>query len=501
MIKNIRADISPSVIQDMVAVGATLYFAASDGIHGVELWKLDNTTGIAAMVKDIRPGGSSGLDGRFSNLTAIGNSLYFEANDGLNGAELWQSDGTTAGTSMLANINPGASAGSTVRNLTVLGTTLYFTANDGTNGYELWKLDTTTGIAAIVKDIHPGVVGSNPFELVVMGGILYFTASDGTNGVELWKSDGTALGTDIVQNINLGAASSSPSSLTVVGTMLYFSATNSASDTELWKSDGTAAGTSMVANINPGGASSSLPEQLTAIDTTLYFTANDGSNGRELWKSDGTAGGTTMVKDIDLGVTGIGPVSLVASANLLYFVADDSVNGAELWKSDGTTTGTAMVKDIHTGSLPGYYGYYHWLTGYYVSLLVVDNTLFFAATDGSNGVELWQSDGTEAGTLMVADINPGVASSSPGNLTVAGGKLFFTAINDDVDFDLWALDLPTSNVPSSSGGGCVTPVANRLQLIVLLPMLGLILAGMALIRRHKRNKPIDTLNKEASSFI
>src|SRR5262249_12819330 len=89
---------------------------------------------------------------------------------------------------------------------------------------------------------------------------------------------------------------------------------------------------------------------------------------------------------VDFGATITGPT--VAMNGALYFSANNGVNGNELWKSAGTAAGTRMLKDIHPGSLPSNPSY----------LTVVTNgttsTLFFAATDGAHGTELWKSDGT-----------------------------------------------------------------------------------------------------------
>ena len=60
-------------------------------------------------------------------LTAVGNTLYFQANDGTNGYELWKSDGTASGTVMVKDINSG-SGSSSLDYLTAVGTTLYFQA-------------------------------------------------------------------------------------------------------------------------------------------------------------------------------------------------------------------------------------------------------------------------------------------------------------------------------------------------------------------------------------
>src|SRR5438552_7449515 len=87
----------------------------------------------------------------------------------------------------------------------------------------------------------------------------------------------------------------------------------------------------------------------------------------------------------------------------LYFNADDGTHGVELYKSNGTQAGTSMLKDINpTGSSTP------------ASFFVVNGTFYFSANDGTHGVELWKTDGTSDGTQMVADINPnGSTSSTP----------------------------------------------------------------------------------------
>jgi ELWxxDGT repeat protein len=89
----------------------------------------------------------------------------------------------------------------------------------------------------------------------------------------------------------------------------------------------------------------------------------------------------------------------------------------ELWKSDGTEAGTVRVKDINSGTTGSYPGF----------LTNVGGTLYFAASDGSSGKELFKSDGSEAGTVRVKDIFAGGGSSNPRFLTNVGGTLYFTA--------------------------------------------------------------------------
>ena len=122
------------------------------------------------MVKDINSGGGSSFP---TYLTAVGNTLYFQANDGTHGNELWKSDGTATGTVMVKDINSGSSS-SSLYELTAVGSTLYFRANDGTNGRELWKSDGTASGTAMVKDIYSGSTSSSPYYLTALGNTCLF---------------------------------------------------------------------------------------------------------------------------------------------------------------------------------------------------------------------------------------------------------------------------------------------------------------------------------------
>src|SRR5262249_37722922 len=153
--------------------------------------------------------------------------------------------------------------------------------------------------------------------------------------------------------------------------------------------------------INPGPASSN-PVELTQVNRTLFFSADDGSNGTELWKSTGIPYGTVMVEDavpgggIAPGLASSSPGNLTAGNGTLFFTGDDGTHGYELWKSDGTPSGTVMVEDAVPGGgiYPGAFG------SYPRGLTDVNGTLFFSADDGTNGRELWKSDGTPSGTAM-----------------------------------------------------------------------------------------------------
>ena len=184
---------------------------------------------------------------------------------------------------------------------------------------------------------------------------------------------------------------------------------------------------------------SSEPYPLAAIGGSVFFVANDGVRGRGLWKSDGTRTGTALVKDIspDSSAGYYMPGSLTAvGGETLFLTADDGEHGPELWTSDGTKSGTVMVKDIGP---PGF----DYAPG---SLTAAGKTLFFTADDGDHGIELWKSDGTESGTVMVKDIGPGERGYDyeyyygPQDLTPRRGTLFFTAFDREHGRSLWKSD-------------------------------------------------------------
>jgi ELWxxDGT repeat protein len=425
-----------------VEVNGTIYFVAFTQANGWELWKTDGTT--AVMVADIYPGSTS------SNprlLTNVNGTLFFVAEDANLGVELWTSDGTAAGTRMVRDIRPGPQS-SNPNWLVEVDGTLYFSANDGATGVELWKWDPSiapSGSAPAANQVvqvrnirggggFGGGGSSNPSFLTNVNGTLYFSAiNSGGTGVELWRSDGTATGTVLVANINPGpGGSSNPSNLVNVNGRLYFAATDGTNGVELWTSD--SAGTRMVLDIAPGTASSD-PQNLIAINGTLFFTADDGVNGRELWVSDGTPGNTRMVKDIRLGSASASFGEMVNYNGVLLFVVDDGLLGAELWRSDGTEEGTVLVKDIAAGTR----------SSQPQGLTVVETApgvyrVFFAANDGVSGFELWQSDGTETGTVLVRDIRSGAASSAPQQLIALGNQVVFLANDGLTDLDPWKSD-------------------------------------------------------------
>ncbi|QGJ71390.1 Hypothetical protein PBC10988_30950 [Planctomycetales bacterium 10988] len=425
-----------------IEFNGSAFFRATDAATGQELWMSDGTSSGTQLVKDINPGTG---DSYFYNPVNVNGTLFFRANDGVNGNELWMSDGTSSGTQLVKDIDPGADS-SEPAFLTNVNGTLFFRAGDGNLGFELWMSDGTSAGTQLVKDINDGIGNSLPTYLTNIDGTLFFRANDGTNGSELWRSDGTSAGTQLVKDINPGASASSPSNLINVNGTLFFRADDGVDGVELWMSDGTSAGTQLVKNIK-AGPDGSYPQTMINVNGILFFAANDGVYGTELWKSDGTSSGTQLVKDIFPGVTSSEANFLTNVNGTLFFRASGGPYGYELWMSDGTNAGTQFVKDINPGgdsSLP-------------FGLTNVNGTLFFRANGGSTGHELWRSNGTSAGTQLVKDLNPEEADSSPSSLSNINNTLFFNADRGVNGRELWVV-FPTEPLfvtGSDEGDGSV----------------------------------------------
>jgi ELWxxDGT repeat protein len=398
-------------------VGGLLFFEVWTGTAH-ELWKTDGTAAGTVRVKAFDPG-----TGGPGELTAAGSLLFFRREDPAAGAELWRSDGTAAGTVRVKDIRPGA-AGSFPNKMTAVGSTLYFLADDGTTGFELWKSNGTAAGTKLVKDLTPGAESSFLFGRAAAGGLFFFGVYDPEMG-ELfpWRSDGTAAGTFRLTDAALDSGSTFEElRLTPVGDIVYFSGNDPSHGRELWRSDGTEAGTWEVTDQVAGN--SSRLEELVDRGGTLFFRAETQFSGLcELWRSDGTEAGTVAVPDAVTGAA-VCPAELTPAAGTLFF--HDRSSPARLWKTDGTA---AFLVDDGTGGFTG--------VGELASLRTASGSvLLFHACKAATGCELWRSDGTSAGTALVADLAPGPASSALQDLTPASGLVFFLSANGP-SLDLW----------------------------------------------------------------
>ncbi len=416
IVKNINpgnADSEPD--NGFVIYNNELYFSANDGTTGRELWKTNGTEAGTVRVKDINPTGNafptSAVFTPGTNFGVVNGVLVFTASSQITPGipplgdiadqELWKTDGTDAGTTLLKDIYLGPNA-SYISNFTQYGTDLIFTAFDPDNGDALWKTNGTAAGTVLIKDIDGSDPIDPPFYFSLPSitpsffnfqNTLYFVAKDATNGFELWKTNATTAGTSLVKDINPGTADGFPfgfPSLSLAaknGNKFFFSATTNNEGTELWESDGTSPGTSLLKDIATGVGNSSdvitIPNFLTSglfQGNKFFLIANTAAEGKELWISDGTAGGTHLVKDIYPGTEdGIAGSFLIYTADKAYFTANHPTYGEEIWQTDGTGPGTSLVQDVNTTPTPAANSNIQFAT-------IASNTIFLFGTDGDDAV-------------------------------------------------------------------------------------------------------------------
>ena len=389
----------------LAALGNTLLFRACESDHGCEPWTSDGTTAGTLLLKDINTAADPNDDTPGSDPTeavSLNGTTYFLATDGLSfGYQVWKTDGTAAGT-------VPALPQDHVTDLTAANGKLFFNASTQPGQYGLWASDgTPSGTVPLTPDTGHDVTAA-------IGTVLFTTTFD----TELWKTDGTAQGTTLVKAIG---GPFSLHDITAVGSLAFFGGHDGVHGDELWKSDGTFAGTVMVKDINPSG--DSKPHSFAALGGVLVFAANDGQHGKELWRSDGTAAGTFLLADVAPGSFQSDPLVLGVLGTKVLFGAHDPALDRGLWATDGTIAGTSLIASgigleyFQEDPLP-----------------VLNGSLYFAA-GGSIYPAVWKTDGTPAGTVMVKDVQPGV-----GGMLAVGSRIFLD-VDDDVHGDeLWKTD-------------------------------------------------------------
>jgi len=270
---------------------------------------------------------------------------------------------------------------------------------------------------ALIKDIRPGYKGSDPHHMTNVSGDVFFFAQSTSGDYELWKHDTTTLSTFLVAQTDYHPASTSVATA-AVGNQLFFRAPQDGAGSELWASDGTPLGTRRVKDIYDG-SSSSYPKALTAFGSTLLFFATTFDEGLELWRSDGSLLGTYMIKDIVLGREGAQGNNRIHSAlvdGVFYFNAfehDEYIDentylgGLELWRSNGTNAGTRMVWDV-TPTRDIVFGT-AWSKPRYLTNF--KNKLYYSSISTNIGQELFHYDHNNAyhlanGPQLVKDICP-----------------------------------------------------------------------------------------------
>lgn len=409
------------------------FFSADNDINGPELWVTTGTTASTHLLKDIFPYDATPFNQDY--LINFNHAAYFVSDDDtLGGFSIWKTDGTTEGTTLffddcdLQSANPSAYG--------VLGDKMIFSGLYNGN-HELYVSDGTTAGTTLLKQINTGSGGSKPAGFRNFKGKLFFTAGDIPQNRELWQTDGTPEGTVLVLDINGNpTASSEPQVMGIIGDYMYFSATVAGTTgRELWRTDGTEQGTTLVKDINPGTGSGLETNIAAVMGDKLVFVADDGEHGKELWVTDGTSDGTILVKDIREGNVSTTFNGMVLSKDsFVLFFANDGVHGRELWRTDGTEQGTFLLKDIREGSGNGISA-----VNLDLKYTVYNGILYFTGVDNTYGPEIWKTDGTEVGTVRLTDMVDNTSVSEKEYLKVINGYLYFSAATTQYGYEPWRL--------------------------------------------------------------
>lgn len=419
-------------------VNGNLFFRARGKEYGNQLFKSDGTINGTQLVKDINPGYNC-IDNP-SEMKEINGVLYFSAIDGIHGYELWRSDGTESGTFMVKDIRNGNQ--SSMRNFndkqefTVINDILYFNADDGINGFELWRSDGTESGTFMIKDINNSSnfnYGSYAREFVLLNNTIYFIANDIT-GTGLWTTDGTESGTNKIINLNDMRV------LKAVNNKLIIVAETSGTTYgphDIWVSDGTASGTNHLQSF--GDNIDSLIQFTTILNNELYFVAKSPDSTRKaVYKTNGTASGTTILFDganhpimpeLDID-------HIMTCSNYVYFTVQDSFNTEkELWRTNGTVTEQIAGSDT-TDFL------------YIRNLTCYKNNLLYLAESFPHKIWLTNDNRNDALQLDINILNgPNFDNYNLiQDMGTSDNNLFFTARNDVSGNELYVTDIDASTL-------------------------------------------------------
>lgn len=359
----------------------------------------------------------------------------------------WDEDGLAI---QIANINDDGGSNAYISGSKYKGL-YWFSAYTADHGTEIWVSDGTPYYTELFADLIPGTDSSQPGSFTILGDYLYFVANSGedTERGVLWRTDGTVDGTEIWFNPRSDTGSANARNLYVLDDRLVFTAygddDNGTYVTDaIYATDGTEVGTGFVIDINPVNNEGAGFQDFAEFNGKLLFHASDGNDtdtdatqhSYSLFITDGTAAGTQLVKDInptenDSSEARIERITVLG--DIAIFEARDGTNGQEIWRTDGTDAGTYMLKDITEGDGSSS-----------ISAIVEwDGTVYFGVEDSG----LWKTDGTAEGTVLVKSFDDITSIDA-----VDKGLLFFAETGDDVG--IWLSDGTSEgtelNYPSNS---------------------------------------------------
>jgi ELWxxDGT repeat protein len=408
-------------------------FMAGDGTHGNEIMVTDGTVAGTRLLVDLSPGADGSWISNGQSIAADG-QLWF-AHHG----NLWVSDFTAGGTRQVTNFTYDPDYENVIDTLWPYhgGVLFRFIGGDGTNA--LYFSDGIQGAEQALKTLPPSSFPLNVGSMVVRDDLVLFTVSNFQTGeTTLWTTDGTPAQTRQIPgpdgDLDPGYAFS------VAGAHLVFQGRTAATGRELWTSDGTDSGTRLIRDFSPGPDDSSITvEHVSGGYSAMRVILHDGT--RPIWITDGTPSGTRSVTALDAGVSG-DTFNLFTAGFLgedYYFWEGETLPLGEtqhyvLWRyrpSSGVleNRGTLPTRELSpSGTL-------------------LDRRLLFVTNDLAVGVEPWVSDGSVAGTRLLANlaVERNNGSSDPDAFIAYDGIALFGAMDDDGQRYLWRSDGTAAN--------------------------------------------------------
>ncbi|MDQ0595649.1 ELWxxDGT repeat protein [Chryseobacterium ginsenosidimutans] len=396
-----------------ISAGNYFVFIGFDAANGgFEPWISDGTVSGTKILKDIIPGTTSsmGLNDKFLK---IGNKIYFDSNSNgtTYGNYIWETDGTTAGTTIVN---------------TPTNNMLYGTSSDGQHliltkpneGSRYWIKNGNSG--QIFEIIATGMPYNNNF--IDLNSKIYLTASNTAYGSELFSVDPStqvvAIASDITHN-----SSSSPHSYELLNDNLIFIAANREFNNQFYKRDKNTQQITRFTNFTNGsfgaGMNTNFSDTLFRVGNFLYTKNNTPNPVSGFYRTDGTSANSI---GISTGNTVIYDTSFFANLNdnTLLFSGYNNVLGTELWKIDNNSNTFSLVKDISTESMGSMYNTDSKTT-------VLNGFAYFVAKENGK-LGIWKSDGTEVNTTKAIQLN--FQDGTDGDIKVLGNfnsKLLFTS--------------------------------------------------------------------------
>lgn len=404
--------------------------------------KVCSTPLTAERISDAAPNVNDGIT---ANCDAMNwNQKYsitiFAAYSPLDGCELWTTEGIMDTTTMLLDINPlGDSLPGNALGFTSVageqGELVFFDADDGTHGRELWVTDGTTIGTHIVQDIFAhNSIDANSVLVAFMQGVVFTTSSNtihwanSSDIVELSQIPTFDNATQSILSSSLSALSANAFSiLDSDADNVWFNAKDSNGDLEPYQLS--TSGLLTAYDVNPNGNSLAQFSVSTEQGLVVVATAN---SGRQLaLLSSGNVTWLTSLMDTTTGnwPTNVGTgLGLHLLSSKIIFDAQTTGVNPTLWSYDFHN---GMTTSLSTEIV---------IPGERTEAVINGGKIFFDCVTATFGSELCSSDGTIDGTIVATDLSSGVVDSDVRHISIIGDDIVFIASADDIGFALWSLD-------------------------------------------------------------